>query len=81
MPAEVEEPDRIEASQAGNGPLSDTRDGGHRPGGRLHAISADEYSQVPAVQFPVRHPGPRPLLPGAALNAVDPSVRLALLFR
>ncbi len=25
--------------------------------------------------------GPRPLLPGAALNAIDPLVRLALLFR
>jgi hypothetical protein len=41
MPAKWK-PDRIEASQAGNGPLSGTRESGHRPDRRLNAISADE---------------------------------------
>ena len=35
-------PDRIEASQAGNGPLSVNARSGHRPDIRLNAISADE---------------------------------------
>ena len=80
MPAKWK-PDRIEASQAGNGPLSGTRESGHRPDSRLNAISADEQEQFTAVQAPGRTPGPRPLLPGAALNAIDLSVRLALLVR
>jgi hypothetical protein len=42
-------PDRIEASQAGNGPLSVTRESGHRLDGRLNAISADEQEQFTAV--------------------------------
>jgi hypothetical protein len=33
------------------------------------------------VWAPARTPGPRPLLPGAALNAIDSLVRLALLVR
>jgi hypothetical protein len=41
--------DRIEASQAGNGPLSGTGESGHRPDGRLNAISADEQEQFTAV--------------------------------
>ena len=80
MPAKWK-PDRIEASQAGNGPLSGTRESGHRPDSRLNAISADEQEQFTAVQDPGRTPGPRPLLPGAALNAIDPLVRFALLVR
>ena len=80
MPAKWK-PDRIEASQAGNGPLSGTRESGHRPDGRLNAISADEQEQFTAVWAPARTPGPRPLLPGAALNAIDSLVRLALLVR
>ena len=42
-------PDRIEAGQAGNGPLSGRRESGHRPDGRLNAISADEQEQFTAV--------------------------------
>jgi hypothetical protein len=48
MPAKWK-PDRIEASQAGNGPLSGTGESGHRPDGRLNAISADEQEQFTAV--------------------------------
>ena len=48
MPAKWK-PDRIEVSQAGNGPLSGTRESGHRPDRRLNAISADEYEQFTAV--------------------------------
>ncbi len=40
-PAEVEA-GQDSASQAGNGPLSGTRESGHRPDRRLNAISADE---------------------------------------
>ena len=75
-------PDRIEASQAGNGPLGGIGECGHRPGGRLNAISADEEEQFTAVEVPGRNLlGPHPLLPGAELNAIDPLVRLALLVR
>jgi len=80
MPAEVKSRTGLKPVRRER-PLSVNARSGHRPDGRLNAISADEESQFTAVCVPGRTPGPRPLPPGAALNAIDLLVRLALLFR
>jgi hypothetical protein len=71
-------PDRIEARQAGNGPLSGSERAVTGLNAGLNAISADEFKQFTAVEVPERYPGFRPLLPGAALNAIDPSADVPL---